>query len=595
MWQRGVKLPLRESQGKGIQSKPPDEKMNKYKEKIKEKRKELLIYYNINKEELNHKILETLIDNYNKSFKDEKIMRDEGKSRLLIFSQKNYELIVKKLNKIINDKDIKDILIKISKKELNKNSNENTRRISLNYKLDISELNEPNEWYFQNEFSKIDLQKMLEIEKKIVIPADSFINIENKNNYIEKLSSKINFHKPSYENYNIFKESINTSNNKNTKNIKKNLNDKDYNIFNASIDKNKKNTNENKLIQMKLIDPEMEKWIEILKGDVSNGAITKNKYIKDIINRRIEILNESTNFEEFLVELQKEFIIIFFDYIKFISNIINIYISNNKNNAEEFSKTLKTTYNENDIVSLNGHVMYYIEIYYYTKLLFHISFVYSFLDIQSAEKKNLPNNIVGDGKYLNEGYHGVVYNCPNNNGCVIKKTHITKNLKNIFEFLKLDLINLLFESSNLKPNIPKVEKFIFAKNNSYSFITKVPGITLLKLLTSATYIKKSDNEKFKIIQTIFIKLCEQLKILQKNIRFMHNDLNIGNLIIDFNDNVTFDKVKEIYLIDFEKSIFQLNDQPLYVFNNYREFTILYQYIFGNKFGTFWKSCDIFYI
>lgn len=205
------------------------------------------------------------------------------------------------------------------------------------------------------------------------------------------------------------------------------------------------------------------------------------------------------------------------------------------------------------------------EYVYYHYLNFYLDFCKMFL---GCVDKPLPENPIIIGK----GALGSVIEIEP--GIVEKMLSSDRIERSIFEFFKNICLYEEFSEYIAEPVL-----FTIGSNLLYIKMKKIDGQTLFDYIVSnKKFINLSNEDKYKIIKEISIKCSNILKKMQDTSDFIHYDFNLRNIIIDDNIN--------IYLLDFDKSLFKINNIYIFTFHQMLNINIL-------KDNEFKKSIDLF--
>jgi hypothetical protein len=291
-----------------------------------------------------------------------------------------------------------------------------------------------------------------------------------------------------------------------------------------------------------IIDDEFIRLYSILLVNRTEQSMNKHYYLWKILKDRLYMINTYDNYEDFKKKLIQNKIKIIEEHIYLNSIVMDINIEA----LEPF------TYNDY-INYINEHI-------YYTELLSNLHFTIDFLEL-SDEHINK-----GDGINGSVGGRGTLYNTliPSNN--VIKEGKKDK-LKIFYETIKHIIIYNYLKQFELSHLIVTPISFSFGYlymyfemekiNQNNTKIIGVPkkGDTLTSMINNIKFANLSSNEKSDIICNIMIKVNKVLYELQEKIGLIHNDMNLGNIMVDYDNDYT---INNIYLIDYEHAIFKFD-------------------------------------
>jgi hypothetical protein len=271
-----------------------------------------------------------------------------------------------------------------------------------------------------------------------------------------------------------------------------------------------------------------------------NGNISRNKIIrdKDAIQMQIENI------------LKYELTIRIYQYIYYS----NVYLKD-ENIPQGMTKE--------EMIEIAFEYVYYYHLNYY------LDFCKMFLGC--IDKPPPPKN----AKPIGKGALGSVFEIEP--GFVEKTLSSVRIERSIFEFFK----NIcLYEE--FPENIAEPVLFTIGSNLLYIKMKKIDGQTLFDyIVNNKKFINLSNEDKYKIIKEISIKCSNILKRMQDTSDFIHYDFNLRNIIIDdTDDNIN------IYLLDFDKSLFKINNIYIFTFHQMLNINIL-------KDNEFKKSIDLF--
>ncbi len=226
--------------------------------------------------------------------------------------------------------------------------------------------------------------------------------------------------------------------------------------------------------------------------------------------------------------------------------------------------------------------------YNYMGILF--DFIDNFLNCNDENiKQEFKNQKIGKGGF------GNIFLSKN-------KKIILKEIQDInkkrFERLFLEFFKQVCLHTKKPEYIPNPYFFIFGDKKIYISMEYLEGFDLFKFYTNKIKnilnINMTNNElnkkKSKIVYDFFIIIANVLKDLQDDLSFIHNDLNMNNIIILEKNNIF-----NLKIIDFDYSVFKIND--LYIFN-YNKYTDITNIIYYNKINkklelsNFSKSIDL---
>ncbi len=257
------------------------------------------------------------------------------------------------------------------------------------------------------------------------------------------------------------------------------------------------------------------------------------------------------------------------------------------------------------------------EDFYYLKLKINLHFLKKFM---ICKKKELDEK-----NFLGEGGGGIIYDF--NNGKILKKSKESTYERNFFEYFKQLVLSELFSKNNLNNIIPKIYNFIIGKNEVYIIMEKIEGSDIIRFYTNLINTKMENindvpnniknerssqylpsnlleesiikNQKIKsqiifkdkIIKKIISDIGNIVLKYQK-INFIHNDLNVRNILINLNSN---EENIEYKIIDFDTSIINFND--IYIFNYLKQIDLNNIFVVDSEknisLSSFIKSIDLF--
>ena len=223
----------------------------------------------------------------------------------------------------------------------------------------------------------------------------------------------------------------------------------------------------------------------------------------------------------------------------------------------------------------------------------------------------LNDNIPNIGNKLGGGSKGAVHELLNNIYSVVKIGSMNKFERLLYEFLKHYMLYNLSQEQNkqeLRNLITKPEKIIIGFNKFRLYMERIfpndmqndsdmqnvkKGESLYNVLKDIRLIKLNKKARTIALANILIKIADVLLIIQKHCKFIHNDMIVGNIMVDIDYNPDENgniKIINIYIIDFELAqIILKNNIYLIIKNREINFNILFE---DNK---YWKIIDMFFI
>ncbi len=214
---------------------------------------------------------------------------------------------------------------------------------------------------------------------------------------------------------------------------------------------------------------------------------------------------------------------------------------------------------------------------YYNYMIIYFDFIDNFLN---CNEQGLDDKYEIE-KTLSSGMFGTTYKLKNKN--INQKNKILKIAKNpkikrferiFFEFFKLcvlshknpeyfpEQLNIIFTGGS----IYNIMEFINGKDLYNFYVSEIENINNSNINNSNKMKEKNDLAK-----SIFIKIGETIKILQENCSFVHNDLNMNNIMISKEE--IEEKGNKVYkliikIIDVDFSILKYDNIFIFNFNKY---------------------------
>jgi hypothetical protein len=375
----------------------------------------------------------------------------------------------------------------------------------------------------------------------------------------------------------------------------------DINIVNFML---KNNDILNMFILFDVFDDSLIKYLNQAFFNLDNKVLNSIHYINKIFERRIRILWISNNIEEFKNNL--------------ISELVNIFKEHTITNSILSNYPLPGFDINHCIQKYSDHHIFFQE------------FLCSYIFISDFNKlddsfENRGDPISGNSGNPAQGMKGKLYINLSDCNKAIKNCYRDKGDKILYEYFKDFLLSKMSESNSnelLKRSIINVYELYIGYNNLYITMDLIhsntfnkpiinqsvcnspktiflkKGKLLIEIFNDITYIKLNEIIKIKIIIKIFIKIFEILDLFQGKYGLIHGDLNLYNIMIDFeyiiyNTNIIDITVNNVYIIDFELASFILNRNVCILYNNkqnnYSDF--FYNYKRNNH----WKIIDTFFI
>jgi serine/threonine protein kinase len=261
---------------------------------------------------------------------------------------------------------------------------------------------------------------------------------------------------------------------------------------------------------------------------------------------------------EILINLYKN-VIIFISELLFDKNVINIHEITKKEFNYYLLEKFIILYLKEYIFSINKGLYNYFEtdidyifekcfkyLYYY-----NLSYNFDFLQIFLSCTNITPLSISSQ-----KSVHGAIYS---HNSNILYKELNAPIQRVLLEFVKQNIIYKIFESkTELKNIIPYVCKFIIGKDKSYLYMEKIKnGKNILEYYMDHIY-HKNNNIKNQFFISLFKEIGKIVQLYQTK-KFIHNDLNIRNIVIVPEGNHF-----TIKIIDFDHSI--INYHGIFIFN-----------------------------
>ncbi|WP_064591085.1 protein kinase domain-containing protein [Streptobacillus moniliformis] len=138
------------------------------------------------------------------------------------------------------------------------------------------------------------------------------------------------------------------------------------------------------------------------------------------------------------------------------------------------------------------------------------------------------------------------------------------NLPEQYIMFNYEINNMIFLLKNKISFIPKILKVKITKNNKEIFYERIVGKTLKEM----NILNYSLKERLKIFNEIIV-VVEKIH----NLGLIHNDINLGNIIINENN---------VYIIDFSESRFINNKYDKKYFSYTKGFSCLEKYSNNEK-------------
>jgi hypothetical protein len=335
--------------------------------------------------------------------------------------------------------------------------------------------------------------------------------------------------------------------------------------------------------------------------DYDNKLVNMNNkkiFIKKMLYTRLMAIYTSQTFEIFQRKVKK----------LLINSVKNNIIMNTlfiKHPLEEFTinDCINNFSNENLI---------------HTEFLSNIYFAREFLNTDDKHPK-LGESIGGA-----KGAKGTIFHVIGNDNELIKRSNANKADRNLIEFFGhevMKILSLMFLDTFIKNSIIYTKNYyigslygffqmqrIFPNKNKQTIFNKIntildklqhkfnieqsipkKGDTLMSIINNINFIRLDDKKKSQIIANILIKTCELLEKLQTSIGFIHCDMILDNVLVDIDEDY---KVNNIYIIDFELTIFKIND---FYKLSYDKKKYNYNILYNSPNNLFWKTIDIFFL